>query len=116
MGRHIDNKNIGEWNAVESEQLAAESQLQNAGMVAPTDCRLDDGIHVSTRDLKRLARRLADQASHDLFSRLNRYGDLKRGPRPLSAKYEGGVVTVTFASVNGRLETLGRISGFSIHD
>src|SRR5258708_22082502 len=116
IGRHIDNKNIAEWNALQSAQLAAESQLQNTGMVACIHCTIADDIHVSTRDLKRLARRLADQASHDLFSRINRYGDLKRGPRPLAAKYEGGVVTVTFASVNGRLETLGRISGFSIHD
>ncbi len=115
IGRHVDNKDVAEWNAVQSAQLAAESRLQNAAMVASIDCTLDDGIHVSTRDLKRLARRLADEASRDLFPRINRYGELKRGPRPLSAKYENGVVTVTFASVNGRLETVGRISGFSIH-
>jgi sialate O-acetylesterase len=116
IGRHIDSKNIAEWNAVQSAQLAAESRLPNTAMVASVDCTLDDGIHVSTRDLKRIARRLADEVSHDLFPRIKNYGDLKRGPRPLAAKYENGIVTVTFSSVNGRLEAEGRISGFSIHD
>jgi sialate O-acetylesterase len=116
IGRHVDGKNISEWNAVQSAQLAAEARLQNSAMVASIDCTLDDGIHVSTRDLKRIARRLADEASHDLFPRIKNYGDMKRGPRPLSARFDNGIVTVTFSSVNGRLEAEGRISGFSIHD
>jgi hypothetical protein len=46
---------------------------------------------------------------------------LKRGPRPISAKVEPGVhpntsfLRVTYSDVNGRLESDGRISGFSIH-
>jgi sialate O-acetylesterase len=66
--------------------------------------------------LKRLAVRLAELACHDLFPRIKNYGELKRGPRPLAATYQDGVVRVTFSGVNGRLQAEGRMAGFSIHD
>ncbi len=115
IGRHINNANAVEWNAVQEAQRQAELHIPHSGMVAAVDATLDDGIHVSTPDLKRLARRLADRVCHDLFPRLNNYGELKPGPRPDSAKFENGIVKVEFTDVNGRLLSEGRISGFSIH-
>jgi sialate O-acetylesterase len=116
IGRHIDKTNAAEWNRVQVAQLRAENEIPNSGMVAAVDLQLDDGIHVSTQDLKRLARRVADQVCHDLFPRIKDYGELKRGPRPLTAVYRNGVVRVTFSGVNGQLRSEGRISGFSIHE
>lgn len=115
IGRHISDANVAEWNAVQEAQRQAELRIPHSGMVAAVDSALDDGIHVSTPDLKRVARRLADRVCHDLFPRLNDYGELKLGPRPDSAKFENGMIKVEFKEVNGRLLSDGRISGFSIH-
>ena len=115
IGRHVSNTNAAEWNVVQVAQLRAESEIPHSGMVTAVDMQLDDGIHVSTEDLKRLARRLADRACHDLFPRIKDYGEKKRGPRPVAAIYENGLVKVMFSGVNGRLQSAGSISGFSIH-
>lgn len=115
IGRHVNASNISEWNVVQEAQRKAESEIPHSGMVAAVDSTLDDGIHVSTQDQKRLARRLADRVCHDLFPRLKNYGELKLGPRPVAARFENGIVKVDFSEVNGRLESEGRISGFSIH-
>jgi sialate O-acetylesterase len=116
IGRHVDNSNAREWNRVQVAQLQAESRIPNAGMVAAVDLQLDDGIHIGTQDLKRLAQRTANLVCHDLFPRIKDYGELKRGPRPLAAVYRDGIVRVTFSGVNGRLRSDGPISGFSVHD
>lgn len=115
IGRHVDNSNVAEWNTVQLAQLRAEPEIRHSGMVAAVDLQLDDGIHVGTQDLKRLARRLADLVCLDLFPRIKNYGQLKRGPRPVTASYQNGLVKVTFSGVNGRLQSEGPISGFSIH-
>src|ERR1051326_1092039 len=86
IGRHIDNRNIAEWNTVQAAQLKAESDLSNVGMVASIDATLDDPIHLSTGSLKRVGRRIADRVCHDLFPNLKDYAELKPGPRPVSAK------------------------------
>ncbi len=116
IGRHVSDLNIPEWNLIQEAQRAAESEIPHSGMVASVDLSLEDGIHVNTPDLKRLGRRLADRVSHDLFPRVNSYGELKPGPRPDSAIYEGGVLKVKFTDVNQRLLSEGRISGFTIHN
>jgi sialate O-acetylesterase len=116
IGRHADNKNVAEWNAVQAAQLKAESDLENVGMIVSIDATMDDPIHLSTASLKRVGRRIADRACHDLFPNLKEYADLKPGPRPVAAKYQDGVLKVTFTGVNGKLGSDGRISGFSIQD
>ena len=115
IGRHIDSKNVAEWNAVQLAQLKAEALIPRSGVVASLDLSLDDGIHISTPDLQRLGQRFALLAGHDLFPELRGYTLLKRGPRPVSAKFEEGTVTVKFSDVNGGLVALGRLSGFTIH-
>jgi len=116
IGRHIDKDNVAEWNKVQVAQLRAEADLPHTGIVAAVDLQMDDGIHIGTQDLKRLASRLADLACHDLFPRVKNYGELKNGPRPLAAVYQDGVVKVSFSGVNGRLQAEGRMAGFSIHE
>jgi len=116
IGRHIDKNNWTYWNAVQVAQLRAETEIPHAGMVAAVDLQLDDGIHISTPELKRLGKRLADLVCHDLFPRMKEYGELKTGPRPVAATYQNGIVKVTFSGVNGRLQSDGPISGFSIHN
>ena len=116
IGRHIDKSNIAEWNKIQLAQLAAERDIPHAAMVAAVDLQMDDQIHLGTEDLKRLAHRLANVAGHDLFPRVKNYGELKRGPRPVGASYQNGVVKVSFSGVNGRLQSDGRIAGFSVHD
>lgn len=115
IGRHISDSNATEWNQVQEAQRQVELEVAHTGMVTAVDLSLDDGIHVSTPDLKRLGRRLADLACHDLFPR-SEFGDRKPGPRPASAQFENGVIQVRFTSVNGGLESSGRISGFTVHN
>jgi len=116
IGRHVSSENAVPWRRVQLAQLEAESEIPHAGMVASIDCTLDDPIHISTEGLKRLAHRLANRVSHDLFPTVDGFADLKSGPRPVSAKYEESVVKVTFTGVNSKLESDGRLAGFSIHD
>lgn len=116
IGRHIDKTNFTEWNKVQADQLRAEAEVPHTGMVTSVDLQLDDGIHVSTADLKRLGARLAELACQDLFPRIKDYGQRKHGPRPVAATFKDGIVKVTFSGVNGRLQSEGRIAGFSIHE
>ncbi|MEN6532134.1 MAG: sialate O-acetylesterase [Bryobacteraceae bacterium] len=104
IGRHVAESNQAEWNSVQENQRKAEMSIPNSGMAASIDFALDDAIHVSTPDLKRLGRRLANLA----------LGTTKRGPRPVSAVFGDGIVRVVFSDVNGRLAADGRISGFVI--
>src|SRR4030095_1855720 len=92
-------------NLVQEMQRKSESTIPHSGMAAAIDFSLDDGIHVSTQDHKRLGRRLANLA----------LGKAKRGPRPVAATFRDGIVRVEFADVNGKLRSDGRLSGFSIH-
>ncbi|MBL8173273.1 MAG: sialate O-acetylesterase [Bryobacterales bacterium] len=116
IGRFINNNNPNEWNSVQQSQLAAESKLKRAGMAPAVDLDLDDLIHVGTQDLKRLGRRLAKLACYENFPRNSGCPQLFRGPRPATAKFSGNILRVAFHSVNGKLVSTGRISGFSIHD
>jgi sialate O-acetylesterase len=75
---------------------------------------LDDGIHVSTPDLKRLGRRIANLAMRDLFPSNKDYGQLKRGPRVVSAKLAGNVIKLQLGEFNGTLVADGRVSGFTL--
>ena len=104
IGRHVAGAPGVPWNAVQEAQRLAEDSIPNVGMVTCADCNLDDGIHVSTPDLLTLGVRLANLAS----------GGTKRGPRPASARFENGVITVTFRDVNRRLASVHRVLGFSI--
>lgn len=115
IGRFVNYTNPGSWNLVQEMQRKAEATIPHSGMIAAIDTALDDGIHVSTQDHKRLGHRLANLACHDLFPNVASCGTLKRGPRPVSASFSDGVVRVQFADVNGGLRPAGRIAGFSIH-
>ena len=116
IGRFVNRGGEAGWNMVQQMQLEAESRIPRTGMVAAVDLDLDDLIHVGTQDLKLLGQRLAKLAATDLFPELKGFGPFQRGPRPVSATYKDGAVRVLFSHVNGRLTSLGRIAGFSIHN
>jgi sialate O-acetylesterase len=103
IGRHVNNANVNEWNRVQEEQRLSEKSIPNTVVFAAADSDLDDGIHVSTPDLKRLGRGMAGVAA----------GKLKKGPHLDSIRVEGQTIRVKFAEVNGKLASAGRISGFS---
>jgi len=115
IGRHVAFTNQNEWNAVQEEQRRAEPRIPKVGMVPSVDLSIDDIIHISTPDLKRLARRLSALAMHDLHPEIEKFKPYRRGPRPVNAKLEGQTVRILFAEVNGKLVTTGRLAGFSIH-
>lgn len=115
IGRHVAGASAVEWNLVQDMQRKAESTIARSGMVAAIDSDLDDGIHVSTPDLKRVGRRMANLACHDLFPSVAQCVPLKRGPRPVSSTFAAGTVRVVFSDVNGGLVARGRVAGFSIH-
>lgn len=116
IGRHTSTSNVAEWNEIQEMQRVAESAIPRSGMVTCADCRLDDGIHVGTDDMRLLGRRLANRACHDLFPEKAGCGTLKAGPRPVAATLRDGVVRVEFTEVNGRLRHEGKLTGFTIHD
>ncbi len=116
IGRFVNNSGPAYWNQVQEAQRLAELKIPRAGMAAAVDLTLDDQIHVSTPDLKRLGRRLARLAAKDLFPGDKESAGFTKGPRPVSAKADGASVKVKFDGVNGQLSSDGRISGFSIHD
>ena len=98
------------WNAIQTDELALESELAPGGLVSGIDLAIDDGIHIGTPGLKTLGYRLACLAEHDLFG-----GKTARGPR--FEKIESATaqqIRLKFASVNGALKAAGRVSGFSI--
>lgn len=105
IGRYVNNNNVASWNTVQDEQRRAEAVIPHCAMAAAVDLALDDGIHVGSRDLKRLGIRLANLAR-----------GMPRGPRPVSATLlANDVVRVAFSDVNGSLAAPDRIAGFSIH-
>ncbi len=106
IGRYINLSNPEPWNAVQQAQLEVETVLPNLGMTTCLDCDLDDGIHVGTDSFRLLAARMANLAQ----------GNVKRGPRPVSAVVEGNSVLVKFNEINGHLTHRGRLNGFTIHD
>ena len=115
IGLHVSNGGQAEWNAVQEAQRLVELKVPRTGMVAAIDVALDDGIHVSTSDQLRIGRRLAALAAHDLYSENSKENAaMRRGPRPVSAKYENRVIRVEFKDVNGQLASEGRISGFVV--
>ncbi len=105
IGRHVNSTNIQAWNLVQEAQRLAEGRLGNAVMFSAIDSDLDDGIHVSTPDLKRLGRAMAAVAA----------GKANKGPHFDSVSMDGQTVRVKFSEVNGKLTSAGRISGFTAH-
>ena len=105
LGRHVSTNNIESWNAIQLAQLAAERTIPNTAMVAAVDTELDDAIHVSTTDLKRLGANLALLAA----------GKAAKGPRPVSAVLQESQIQVTFEGSNGPLMSAGRVAGFTLH-
>ena len=101
-----------EWNRVQAEQIAVESDLPNVATVAAIDLELSDAIHVGTAGQKTIGVRLAHLASRFV------YGDATRqvGPRFTAATVSGDRkrVEVRFASVNGALMPRAGFPGFSL--
>ena len=117
IGRHVASSNPAEWNRIQQLQLEAE-KIRNTAMVSSIDSVIDDGIHVSTSDQKKLGRNLAMIACHDLFPDVGGCAGFNRGPRPVSAIQQGEganfAVRVQFESVNDKLRAHGRIHGFTV--
>ena len=115
LGRVMGATDLPDWNLVQEAQRKAEQNLRRVGMVTAIDLDLDDPIHIGTQSQKELGKRLAKLACHDLFPNVAYCSRLKRGPRPVSAIFQDGIVRVSFSEVNERLVPRERISGFSIH-
>lgn len=95
---------IDGWNGIREAQRVWAQAQDNVVMVSAIDLGLDDAIHISTPELKRLGRRLADAA------------DGISAPALHSAVLEeGGLrVRVRFDNVRGGLAAPGRAAGFSL--
>lgn len=106
IGRHVSPAAYAGWNMVQEAQRQLENEIPNVAMTTCVDCELDDQIHVGTEEFVRLGRRLANLAG----------GFTRPGPRPVSAKLKGNVVSVEFSGINGHLAHNGRLNGFVIVD
>jgi sialate O-acetylesterase len=104
IGRHVNASAPGPWNSVQESQRLAEKTIPNSVVFSAVDSDLDDGIHVSTQDLKRLGRGMAAVAA----------GKAKKGPHLDSVTVDGQKIRLRYTEVNGKLTSLGRITGFSI--
>lgn len=103
IGRHVASSNAKEWNMVQEAQRLSEGLIANSVVFSSIDADLDDGIHVSTQDHKRLGRAMAGVAA----------GKLSRGPHLAAIAVENQMIRVRFNEVNGKLGSAGRIAGFS---
>jgi sialate O-acetylesterase len=114
LSRHTaDDPNLN-WNAIQEDQRLLETEVANTAMVAGVDLSLDDQIHVSVADLKRLGLRMANVACKNMG--VDSCKSYEIGPRPKSAIFDAatGLITVTYESVNGDLVSDGRLNGFDI--
>lgn len=103
IGRHVNATNVQQWNQVQELQRVSEGRLGDSVMFAAIDSDLDDGIHVSTPDLKRIGRAMAAVSA----------GKAKKGPHVDKITVEEQVIRVKYTEVNGKLVSAGRIGGFT---
>jgi sialate O-acetylesterase len=106
IGRHVNGTNVEPWNMVQEAQRVSEKSIANTIVFAAVDSDLDDGIHVSTADLKRLGRNMAAVAA----------GKVRKGPHLDAVTVEGQAIRVKYTDVNSELMSEGRISGFAAHN
>ncbi len=67
IGRFVRGGDPSAWNAIQDAQRRLADTIPHCALVPTVDLELDDPIHVGTQGLKRLGRRLAWVALHDLF-------------------------------------------------
>ncbi len=107
------NRTEEPWSAVREDERRLGEDIPGVVTIPAVDLELDDTIHIGTQGLKRLGRRFALAADHELF-----------GNKPIAPSIhfksavvengKAGVVRVTFTGVNGRLKPAAHISGFSL--
>lgn len=115
IGRFVSKGPAEPWNLVQEEQRLAAIRVSNVHMVASVTSTLDDGIHVSTADLKRLGNELAELAHHrPIYSKV--YPEERALPQPAFIRRDGNLIRIGFSGGFGVLTSPGRISGFTIHD
>ncbi len=94
------------WNRIREIQRVWPSTLPHVGMVSAIDLGLDDGIHIDTAGQKLLGKRLAAVA----------LGRSAPTLQAVTAEPERGCLRVSFAHVQGGLQSAGHPSGFSLRD
>jgi len=122
LGRTVTPRSADAWMHVREVQRLLSRRIPGVVTVASIDLDLDDNIHIGTPGLKRLGRRLAKVAEHELFGNER----LTTGPRVVSVTLadadwydrvvKNGAVRVRFEGVNGRLWPDCHIAGFSLRD
>jgi len=100
---------------VQEEQRLAAIQISNVQMVASVTSALDDQIHVSTPDLKRLGHELALLAAARSIYTVP-HANEPALPQPAFMRRDGNLIRIGFSGGQGGLQAPGRISGFTIHD
>ena len=99
------------WSAIrEAQRVFGDA----TGMVAAVDLGMDDGVHVGTDGLKRLGRRLAHLASGR--SQTLRLNGVELEHKVAVPTGEVAQVRVRFSGVEGSLQPLLHIGGFSVRD
>jgi len=122
IARTIGTRSPERWMHVREVQRRVGRQIPGVTTVAAIDLELDDTIHIGTVGLKRLGKRLANVARHELFAD----PQVTCGPRVASVTpadsilyarvIKNGAVRVTFENVNDRLWPIRHIAGFSLRD
>ena len=97
---------VSGWNSVRESQRTWQDTLPNLGMVSAVDCGLDDGIHIDTPGLKMLGKRLAAVAA----------GQPAPNLAAITFEPAQGWLRVSFANVQGGLQSQGRPAGFTLRD
>jgi sialate O-acetylesterase len=116
IGRYVVPNPSDPWDAIQEAQRQLASEIANTEVVPSVDLELDDLIHADTAGLATLGRRLANVAGMNLFKNVDRYKNIKRGPRIKTIAFDGNRKTVRIecSDVNGKLRSRGRVSGFSV--
>ncbi len=94
------------WNSIRETQRVWPQTQTNVEMVSAIDTGLDDGIHIDTAGLKLLGKRLAAVA----------LGQPAPALQSVTLEPEHGWLRVSFAHVQGGLQSAGRPAGFTLRD
>jgi len=103
-----------DWNQVQQVQLELAQEMKNVGIVAAIDGVLDDIIHLDTRSLKVVGKRLATLAADMVYNRTTRNGLMPA--KIFVDKNDRRIVQISYRNVRGKLSPSREIRGFHVED
>ncbi|GBG09450.1 putative sialate O-acetylesterase [Paenibacillus agaridevorans] len=100
------------WNHIQQEQWQLDSEVAHVYMVPTIDASMSDGIHLDSKSLQNVGRRMAWEALRYVYNRTV----VESGPRPHCYKWneDRTELRIFFTGVNEKLNPARQIFGFKV--